>query len=410
MNFLTKLKLLQFSYNFEKDYISKIVRNTMGFFIIGMGLLFLGTEILFHLSKYLYYGGFFALLMGFFTILTGDIDIHSPKKLVIETINPNHLNNINTNGTYGEYYREEFNGQYYIYSDLINGLLSKYTNQLVFLDEKFELTDDLRKLAPFSLHQFPTVKNNKLFGSQARLVTDITPGRIIHAKDIIIQESDYFSGLCSNELVLKKIWSKNFKEPIFSGFNLLAGRDLIVNLEDSFCANLIGVNTLLLTADGKVISEIQGANYADNYSQIIPSISTSMEYPKTSKTSLQRLTLQSALINNVNQNLMRKYNLQLNEISSFLIGYARLLNRGGKPEFFLISMTTKNFAELKHNKNMCKEIIDLSLGVWNPEELAGMIKYIGNSSNASIQLHLNCLFLEEQLSDNQDLKDFLFNK
>lgn len=410
MNFLTKIRLIGYSYNFEKDYIKKIIRNLFGICFIILAVFIVAVQIFFGINYLLFYVSVLTLILGIFVLLTGDIDAHAPRRLSINNLDPHkELACVCTNGTYGDYYTESFNNQYFVYSDLVNSLLNQYKNKVVFLNDKFELDEELRKLAPFALQQFSTIKNSKLFKARMRLCTDLTPGKLIHREKITVQESDYFSGLCSNELALKEIYSKDFDEPIFNGLSLVRGRDLVTNFEDSRCANLVGINTLLLTSDGKLICEHQDSEYADNYQQLVPSISESLEYPQVSENNLTEFTLQDIVASSINEALEKKYGFNESEISTFLVGYARLLNRGGKPEFFAISITTREFDEICHNQYMDMNVISLSLVKWDPCELSGMANYISTMPNVSIQLYLNCAFLSEQLIENEALQKFLFD-
>lgn len=390
-----RLRFLAYSYNFEQDYIRNTVRILFAV-ILSLGGLGLALRVfLFNLHWGFYGAAAFILLMGFLVFIIGDDGLMNRKHLYYVNINPTVLRSVDTSGPYGDYDVINFNNNYFLYSSNVNYLLNEKRIDVRWHPEKFQLNEDLRKLAPFVLQEYPEIPENRLFRKQINLRTDITLGSLMNNREVVLGLSDYFSGVCSNEIILKEIWSRKNNQAIFNGLHLLTNRNLLIGFEHSACANIIGINSLLFTNDGKIAIFKQDKPYAENINQLIPSLSTTLE----DKAYIPGHSLQEIICTEVNDEISKTFKIPLNKTATILTGYTRLLNRGGKPEFFSITRTTENLADLNPKKNIYPNTMQVTLFQNSSKELSGMLRQILETEEDyfSVHLYLNIYMLLKQV-------------
>ena len=157
---------------------------------------------------------------------------------------------------------------------------------------------------------------------------------------IQLSKTTYFNSICTNEIASLEIRSASDTTYRFDGFTLVKSyeecntKSRIFKLKESVCSNHIGVSTLLLTKDNYVILTMQGnKNYIESKKYTL-SASGSLEY----KDKKGCKTFGDIIVKGMNRELSEECNIPYSSIiDTKLIGYGRLLNRGGKPEFFGIT-------------------------------------------------------------------------
>lgn len=405
MNFLTKMQLLKYSYNFEKEYIKKILVNIFAVIILLVGVALIVSNLFIWKNLTFYYISFFVFAFGVFIIMTND-KIISKNHMYKKDADVEKLFDLDTSGIYGDYAIKSWKKNYFIYSPVVNNLIEKKENPVLILNKKFELNKNLKKIAPFVLNEFSKVKNTRIFENKLRLVDDITVGSLIENTDIRLQQTDYFSGLCSNEVCGWDIFYKGDNREIFQGKSVIANRNLIINLIDSPCANIIEINSLLLTADGKLLIKKQSNSYAYNFEQFIPTVSKSINMKQLNKDK----TLQALIKDFIDYEIARDSRYSSENFSHFLVGYTRLLNRGGKPEFFAVSKTHLSSDEIIASNKEFFPLLDLGLMVKSKSELNKMLGHILKQDsyyNFSFQLYFLVYLMKKQLNTNPDFVRFL---
>ena len=397
-NFLTKILLAKNFYKFEKIYILNSFRNIIGGVLLGSSIILFVFNLMLDLHIGFYILAILLFCFGILSILTGEEGLIANHKLVFQDKDPQALGNLKTSGLYGDYNLVLFNDQYYLHSFNVNNIFTE--NDIpISISGIFDLNQDLRKAAPFVLKQFQTPSNRKMFTKHLGLFSDLTMGRLMAGERVYLKETDYFSGLCSNEIALKEIWDKNQENKFLDGMTLISDRYLLKNLNDSLCANIIGINTVFITKDNEFFITRQNKHYANNYNQLIPSISSSLELSDYKN---QR-TLKELLIDALDIRIKRYYNLKEKECFHIPLGYTRLLNRGGKPEFFFVTIVDKKYEEItsSHIINPEKEFNRNILNViGSTENFESFLKYIleSRTEEFSVQLFYNLFCLYEGLS------------
>lgn len=249
--------------------------------------------------------------------------------------------------------------EHYIISDEINNkLIDGWKIRYEDLGYKFKLANEIREFVPSVLKR--TLSGEKIVfnGKLVRMYSDL----FLDRKSILIQQAGYFDGQCSNELVFKKIKSNDSLNPPFLGEQLLIDKEsYLYDLDFSPCANYIGASTMVITSDNYIIIGKQGDLAKANAGRYAPSGSGSVNY-KDIKNSRD---FNSLLINAMEREFSEENNYILgrDSIKTVLIGYCRLIERGGKPDFFGVSRLKASKNEL-YNKIKSKE-----LGIADPFEL-----------------------------------------
>lgn len=148
-----------------------------------------------------------------------------------------------------------------------------------------------------------------------------------------VQLTTYLQGFWTNEAT--KFDLKLQSNTIFKGSKLFIHEDVITPLETSKCANFIGISTLLI-GHGAILPVVrQSARSAVANSKIAPSGSGSMDWEDIRQ---DDETFNEVICRAAERELREEMGLASNiKLQSQVIGYQRLMARGGKPEFFCVT-------------------------------------------------------------------------
>jgi hypothetical protein len=260
--------------------------------------------------------------------------------------------------------RTFFNGsevEHFIMSTQVNDFLLE-NKPIVIKDMKraFTLVEEVKKYVPavmeLTLQKLQISYNGKLL----RQITDLYPG----TSRVDVQKTRYFDGQCTHEIVYKQFKSVSEIGMAFDGKRLLMDDDnFCFPLNYSSCANFIGASTMVFTRDHKIIIGRQGALSKANPGRYAPSGSGSAVYADIKKTKKRLensadITFQDVLITAMIREFCEECNYPLEKgftlLRTQLIGYARLLERGGKPDYFGVSYIDDDsenvFRSLRHSE------------------------------------------------------------
>jgi len=246
------------------------------------------------------------------------------------------------------------NEEKYIMSDNINlKLMDGKSIRINKIGFKFELADEIKKYVPSILKR--NFMSNKLIfnGKLVRMASDL----YLDSDSINVQNVRYFDGQCTNEIVYKQIKSNYSLNFFFLGENLLVDKDnILFDLEFSSCANYIGASTLAITKDNYIVIGKQGDFSRANAGRYAPSGSGSVNYNDLKSS----MDFNSLIIKAMEREFCEEnyYSCESkNKIRTIIIGYVRLLERGGKPDFFGISFIDE------YSYNLENGIKTLELGI-----------------------------------------------
>ncbi len=240
-----------------------------------------------------------------------------------------------------------FNGaneEKYVMSDAVNvKLIDGPGIKVNKLSYKFQLADEIKQYVPSILKR--NFMSDKLIfnGELVRMASDL----YLDSDSINIQNVLYFDGQCTNEIVYKQIKSNYSLSPPFLGDCMLFDNDSILyDLNFSSCANYIGASTLAITKDNYIVIGQQGVFSRSNAGRYAPSGSGSVNYSDLKYSN----NFNSLIINAMEREFCEEnyYSLdKRDKIRTIAVGYVRLLERGGKPDFFGISFIDEYSYNLK---------------------------------------------------------------
>lgn len=237
---------------------------------------------------------------------------------------------------YGSYGTGMIGSDRYLISEKVNRALRSGLALVGQEPQKFSLSVSSKEVAPFVLReQFKSgavIFNDK----KVRFLSDLTEGLLARGERVVVQPTDYFSGLCSNELACSEIRLRNSNYPLLSGLELCTNHGVLEDLQSSKCSNHIGVSTLAMTSDGVLVMPIQARGSAQSPNFATASGSGSIDWDEVrDDQSLSELIAEAA-----SRELREEIGIDSRpefKVETLPLGYARVLTRGGKPEFFCVS-------------------------------------------------------------------------
>jgi hypothetical protein len=189
---------------------------------------------------------------------------------------------------------------------------------------------------------------------------------------------------------------------LLDGLRLLAPDGEVLDLEASALSNHIGISSVALTSDQYLVVSRQGARNAQSAGLLGPAGSGSLDFSDVAGASgdlsgLLKMAMQRELIEECG---LADRSIR---IQTHLIGFARLLQRGGKPEFFGVSLVDAPLQELNipaDERGFVAAIEGISLDFSDASAIpATLERYARDNAQAlSVQLRLTIQFLCELLT------------
>lgn len=162
---------------------------------------------------------------------------------------------------------------------------------------------------------------------KVRLASTVSPDAV--ASSVDIQETRYFNAVVTNQVALRAIEVSRVIALDIRTLFLRGAR--LIPLEHAGCSNHIGVSVLAVTRDRHVVATRQGRRSAVNRGAFNVSGSGSVDITDLKESS----SLQELVTDAMRRELSEECGIAEASIRNiWLTGYARLLHRGGKPEFF----------------------------------------------------------------------------
>lgn len=311
------------------------------------------------------------------------------------------------NGKSDEYYieSEKFN------EELQNGRQFQYKDMRC----RYRLPESVKKLVPKLMEN---VFNKPGIAFNGRLLRQASHLGISD-KTVLVQKVGYFDGQCSHEIVFKQFYSPEQIDVFFEGKSLLMSeKGLIYNLGHSPCANFLGASTLVITKDKYILLQKQGFFSMANRGRYAPSGSGSVDYKDIKRASKhyrrneKNLKFNDILSFAMEREFCEECNYELKEMpyvmKTMLVGYVRLLERGGKPDYFGFSYLDRNIAKGQERDHYSGDIRKKEYGwtdrieaipfdTWDelPEALEREVKRYTEECKISIQLYLLMKYLKE---------------
>ncbi|MDR7380601.1 hypothetical protein [Promicromonospora iranensis] len=180
-------------------------------------------------------------------------------------------------------------------------------------------------------------------GPNVRLCTDIDQDFLEQDRPAVVQRSNFFSLLCSNELTR---WDIEAPEGPFRFREnyLFDDSGDFRRFDSSKLDNSIGVSTLAITTDDHLVVTLQTTRSQASSGRLAPSGSGALEPRDYSDSSF----LHELICRGAERELREETTISRTAIGrSAVVGYGRWLDRGAKPEFFCVTALTVSSQELR---------------------------------------------------------------
>ena len=367
-----------------------------------------------------------------------------------------------------ETYNNKSYNERYIYSKTINHqLLSETFIPLVMDNIKYSVPHNIKEFVPFALKD-RLKQNHKLFnGKSLGLSTDLIPfdrqvnkGNSISLNEgetqfITVKKTKYFDMLTTNHLITNIIKTKENSTKVFDGRSIYLDNNEVIDLSQSYLSDIIGVNTIAITNDNYVIIGRQGRFSEVSPEDYVPSGSGSLTQSDVNKIKNHKWTYTKKetyvpgkvetehkenknflelIAYGASRELIEETNAPRNtKLKTLLLGYVRLLKRGGKPDFFCVSYIDISKEDIEKRLKRSKEVKDQIQGLPvfielktsnhanevyekilelenNPYAYSDKNKPQNPKTKVSLQLHVTGKFIKEFLNDGIDVFELVKNK
>jgi hypothetical protein len=218
---------------------------------------------------------------------------------------------------------------------------------IALAEEPYRLPPSLKATAP---HVLPLRARGRLLfnGPIIGMRGDPLPAAGTRPAPIRLHRGRFFDAVCSNELGTLRITRADGEEYDLRKAELTDSAGALRTLGGSALADLVGVSTVAFTTDGKLVTVRQSSLNSASGLLLAPSGSGSLE-PRDlrSPDGGTRRFLHTALCAGMDRELCEESGLRPADIrSTRLVGFARWMERGAKPEFFGLTELRVGSAEV----------------------------------------------------------------
>lgn len=225
-----------------------------------------------------------------------------------------------------------------IFDNNVNARLDQMTVACRLRDSKFTVRNR-------SLRHYSPIIRRKIGGrtneGKLRLCTEMDES-VLRGREIEVQETRYFYSICTNEFASRRLMEKGRDDrAILDGKTLFVDKEnRLRSLSDSECSNHIGVSTLVITADSMIPIGKQTGDSVGSPGRWAPTGSGSVDFRDLTRLGHRsNLKLRDLLVDAMEREAGEESNLQDGRMETHIVGYSKLLHRGGKPEFFGITFS-----------------------------------------------------------------------
>jgi hypothetical protein len=214
--------------------------------------------------------------------------------------------------------------------DLLPGLRTTLRVNVPDHDVPPELAEVQLAFLRYMLRQGKRIFN----GTVVRLETDLGRAAVEQAGPLAVdvRRTPFFAALGTNDLGAREVRSTRARRPLVSGYELLADRGgRVRDLSQSWLANAIGISTLAITSDRQLLVVRQTPHNSESGDRLAPSGSGSVDAADLDGAA----DLHALVVGAMERELREECCLPRDaRVGTRLTGFARWLERGGKPEFY----------------------------------------------------------------------------
>lgn len=302
-------------------------------------------------------------------------------------------------------------------STRVNQALFQGANsQLRFEEGHFRVTHSAA-VRHVLLRKYTENKSMILFnGRKIRLVSDPILSNDDAMMPTHLQQTSYFETLVTNDAISTRLMSHSGRDEAFNGRRFCYPQNEIPSCEQSPCSNQVGASTLAITSDDYLVVVEQGHRSVMAKSKLVSSGSGSADWKDIGElTDLQQLVKRFAA-----RELIEECGLGVKDIAWLrIVGYGRLLERGGLPQFFCVAKLNCPIEKIRTTRSErglteCHSFIDIYEGHSSHyEAIQASVKALGKENyriSSSLWWNLQLLALvpetsiEDAFAESRDQK------
>jgi len=271
-------------------------------------------------------------------------------------------------------------------------------------EEPYRLPKSLKGSARYVLPKMNhgrLVFNGKIIGMRG----DPLPPGVTPPPPIPLHIARFFDGQCSNEMCTFKITHRSGQPGFDPRTELLTNANgQLRTLAESNLADGIGISTIAVTADNALVVTRQTARNIASPRLLAPSGSGSLDPRDLGPASTGRLRreeiLQDLVRHGMERELQEETGIRQDEIRhTKVIGFARWLERGARPEFFGITELSVTVQDLKEQRRLTSDERLYTDGTFTLKiDLSGLGRELADGTNL-----LSAPSLSETLKDEGSL-------
>ena len=238
-------------------------------------------------------------------------------------------------------------------SDLVDKAVASQDMVARLDEEPYRLPKSLKGSAHYvisKINEGRTVFNGKIIGMRG----DPLPQSSVSPPPIRLHIAQFFDAQCSNEMCVLKITHRSGER----GFD--PRRELLTNAKGELCtlaesnlADGIGISTVAFTADDALVLTRQTAQNIASANLLAPSGSGSLDPRDLGP---REEILQDIVRRGMERELCEEAGIRQREIRcTKVIGFARWLERGARPEFFGITKLSITAQDLEEERRLASD-------------------------------------------------------
>lgn len=233
-----------------------------------------------------------------------------------------------------------------------------------------------------------TAQGSLLFDApKLRLASPLSPKLLGDGQWVSLELTSYFQTVASNDLTARSVTRQHDGRSVYDGWSWFSQGHELLSVGSTSNSDHVGGQTLVITRDRKLLITRQGARSAQSAGLWAPSGSGSLDADDLAgaKSFAQLLT------RGIERELAEECGVSTEALTTRLTGFARMLHRGGKPEFFALTFLDSDAAEAKislQEHETVAEIRTLDLHPDDVELATDLDTYAATLEDQSILLHL----------------------
>lgn len=257
-------------------------------------------------------------------------------KIIDAEVRP--FDEMSLSGTYDGYVRERTGSGDMLRSRAIDLMLAGLSASTIVRDPPFELPSIHSDLELVIVRHERKSGHLVFNGKGMRMESDLTEAACRRAVEtgegleVEFREMGFFANLVTNRFYGRQVVSQANARTEYKADELFLDESgMIRDLAHSWMANLVGISTIAICSDQRVLLVHQTRENADHGGMLAPSGSGSLE-PRDFD---GNPSLGAAIAAGMERELREECNLSRSvDLRTTLTGFGRWLDRGGKPEFF----------------------------------------------------------------------------